>query len=115
MLVKDKLDVVVQFDGLLERRNLVFRDDGVGEGLGDIGFDHVIEKDRSFFRSGFIGVELMPGEHTVTMSFFPSGLAQGILLAVAGIGIVAVFIMMDKKKTFRTAGRTQKKEPVPAG
>ena len=63
---------------------------------------------------GFIGVELMPGEHTVTMSFFPSGLAQGILLAVAGIGIVAVFIMMDRKKTFRTAGRTQKKEPAPA-
>jgi hypothetical protein len=48
------------------------------------------------------------------MSFFPSGLAQGILLAVAGIGIVAVFIMMDRKKTFRTAGRTQKKEPAPA-
>ena len=63
---------------------------------------------------GFIGVELMPGEHTVSMSFFPAGLAAGILIAVAGIGLVVVFILIDKKKTFRTAGRTQKKEPVPA-
>ncbi|MBP0960622.1 MAG: YfhO family protein, partial [Oscillospiraceae bacterium] len=63
---------------------------------------------------GFIGVELMPGEHTVSMSFFPAGLAPGILLAVAGIGLVVVFILMDKKKTFRPAARPQKKEPVPA-
>ncbi len=63
---------------------------------------------------GFIGIELMPGEHTVSMSFFPAGMAAGILLAVAGIGLVVVFVMTDRKKTFRTAPKVQKKEAVPA-
>ncbi|MDD6082635.1 MAG: YfhO family protein [Oscillospiraceae bacterium] len=59
---------------------------------------------------GFIGIDMVPGTHTVEMSFFPAGLSLGILLAVAGIGIVVVFIMADGKKTFKKF----KKAPAPA-
>lgn len=51
---------------------------------------------------GFIGIELAPGQHTVKMTFFPAGMPLGILLAVAGIGLVVVFIITDRKKGFRS-------------
>lgn len=57
---------------------------------------------------GFIGIEMTPGTHTVEMSFFPNGLGLGILAAVAGVGLVAVFIIADKKKTFKTAAPVKK-------
>lgn len=60
---------------------------------------------------GFIGIELAPGEHEIKMTFFPNGMPLGILLAVAGIGCVVVFIMTDKKKTFK---KPAKKETVAA-
>jgi len=63
---------------------------------------------------GFIGVELAPGEHTVEMRFFPAGLALGILIAVAGIGLVVVFVMTDRKKTFGSGNKSPKKEAAPA-
>ncbi len=64
---------------------------------------------------GFMGVELMPGTHTVEMSFFPAGMALGILLAVAGIGLVVVFIMMDKNKSFGALKKAPRREAVTAG
>lgn len=44
-----------------------------------------------------IGVELEPGEHTVTMVFFPNGLAPGLLLTGAGILMVIAMALYERK------------------
>jgi len=51
----------------------------------------------------FIGVRLAPGQHEISMSFFPSGMPLGILLSVTGIGCVVILIMTGKKKGFKAA------------
>ena len=43
-------------------------------------------------------VELTPGTHTVSFSYFPPGLFPGILLFLGGIGMCVVFWRMDRKR-----------------
>lgn len=62
---------------------------------------------------GFMAVKVDPGIHSIKMSFFPAGMGLGIILAVAGIGLVVVFIMADKKKSFKSS-KSSKKEAVNA-
>ncbi|MDO5559200.1 MAG: YfhO family protein [Oscillospiraceae bacterium] len=55
---------------------------------------------------GFIAVDMDPGTHKVEMSFFPAGMPLGILLSIAGIGLVVIFIMIDSKNGFNFRKKT---------
>lgn len=44
-----------------------------------------------------IGVELEPGEHTVTFSYTPPGFTVGVVLFILGIGMLVLFYRYDKK------------------
>lgn len=50
---------------------------------------------------GFIAVDMAPGTHKVEMTFFPAGMPLGILLSIAGIGLVVIFVMIDSKNGFK--------------
>ncbi len=44
-----------------------------------------------------IGIEISPGEHTVSMTYTSPGLVVGIFLLIIGIGCIVMFYMYDKK------------------
>lgn len=44
-----------------------------------------------------IGIELSPGEHTIEMSFFPYGLLSGIIVSAAGILLVIVIAIYERR------------------
>ncbi len=44
-----------------------------------------------------IGVELTPGEHTITLSYTPPGFVVGVVMFVLGIGMLVMFYRYDKK------------------
>ncbi len=50
-----------------------------------------------------IGVFLTPGEHTITMRFFPQGLALGIFLMICGIVVTVIFYCYDNNKKIKMA------------
>lgn len=47
---------------------------------------------------GVIGIPVPAGDHTVTMDFFPHGLAIGLVLSGVGIALVVVLAIFEKKK-----------------
>ncbi|MBP1564696.1 MAG: YfhO family protein [Oscillospiraceae bacterium] len=64
---------------------------------------------------GFIGIKMEPGTHEVEMSFFPAGMPLGIVLTIAGIGLVVVFFMIDNnKKGFKFMKKEKTPAPAPA-
>ena len=48
--------------------------------------------------SALVGVFLSPGEHTITMRFFPRGIALGLFLMVCGIIVTVIFYCSDNNK-----------------
>lgn len=44
-----------------------------------------------------IGVELTPGEHTITFSYTPPGFVAGVVMFVLGIGMLVMFYRYDNK------------------
>lgn len=67
-----------------------------------------VKTDYFCIDSGLIGIDLEPGEHTVTMSFFPRGLAAGIVISGIGISALIFVILWEiKKKKFLTGMKIQ--------
>lgn len=47
---------------------------------------------------GLIGIPMEAGDHTVTMSFFPHGLALGIIMSAVGIAAIVFIVIYENKK-----------------
>ena len=45
-----------------------------------------------------IGIPVSKGTHTVEMSFFPKGMAAGIIISLAGIIIVVTVAVLERRK-----------------
>ncbi len=58
--------------------------------------------------SALIGVFLTPGEHTITMRFFPRGLALGLFLMVCGIVVTVIFYCSDNNKKLALPGMAKR-------
>ncbi len=56
-----------------------------------------------------IGIELGAGEHTIEMSFFPKGMALGIVLGIVGAVITVLFYLSDTNKLGKIITNTKKK------
>ena len=61
-----------------------------------------------------IGIEMGPGEHTVVMSFFPQGLAVGIVLFILGVLVTVLFYCTDNKIKIAFLAGTKKTESAKA-
>jgi len=61
---------------------------------------------------GFMAVDLSPGQHKVTMKFFPAGMALGIFLSIIGTALVVLFILIDTKANVKFIKNLTKKKVV---
>jgi len=46
---------------------------------------------------GLMGIPMSEGTHTVTMSFFPHGMALGIILSSVGVLLVVIIAIFERK------------------
>ncbi len=62
-----------------------------------------------------IGVQLTPGEHTVTMKYTPPGFRVGVFTFVLGVAVLVMFFIYDKKHNKVFAARRKEKELAKLG
>lgn len=63
----------------------------------------------------FIGIELEPGEHTITMKYTPPGFAVGVFTLILGIGTIIMLYMYDKKNNKILIQKARAKERAAKG
>lgn len=65
--------------------------------------------------NAFIGIELEPGEHTVTMKYTPPGFVVGMCCVVVGIGLVVLLYLYDRKHNKVLLARIRAKKRAAEG
>lgn len=63
----------------------------------------------------FIGIELEPGEHTVTMKYTPPGFIVGVITLILGIGCIVLFYLYDRKHNEILVARIRAKRRAKEG
>ena len=57
-----------------------------------------------------IGIPLTAGEHTIEMSFFPYGMAKGILISVGGVVVVIIIALIERRRKNEQQKKAESKE-----
>lgn len=63
----------------------------------------------------FIGIQLEPGQHTVTMKYTPPGFNVGVVTLILGIGLIVVFYLYDRKNNTVLVARIKAKQRAKEG
>ncbi len=65
--------------------------------------------------NALIGVELTPGEHTVTMTYTPPGFNVGVFTLILGIGVIIMFYSYDRRSNSVLVARRKAREQKALG